>query len=154
MSDTGPSAKVLGKLLVALQTLDVLPEVDGMAAFLQPALGEVPGIATAFVCLNGEFPSADPATVTKLDLRCEKTGDVSASVPSCVMEDRPDIHLVPIRTPRQAFGCLQLLVDDEAPFEAYKPFLTNIGHVVATILENRAHVRSLASANAELNEII
>lgn len=154
MPDTDLSAEVLGRLLVALQTLDVLPEVEGMAAFLQPALGEVPGIANAFMCLNGEFPSADRATIAKLDLQCPKTAGVSDSVPFCLLEDRPDIHLVPICTPRQAFGCLQLVVDDEAQSEEYKPFLINIGHMVATILENRENDRSLAAANAELNDLV
>jgi PAS domain S-box-containing protein len=154
MSDTGLSAEVLGKLLVALQTLDVLPDVEGMAAFLHPALGEVPGIADAFMCLNGELPSADRATIAKLDLQCPKAAGVPVSVPFCVREERPDIHLVPIRTPRQAFGCLQLVVDDEGQYEAYRPFLINIGHMVATILENRENDRSLVAANAELNDIV
>jgi PAS domain S-box-containing protein len=154
MSETGLSAEVLGKLLVALQTLDVLPDVEGMAAFLQPALGEVPGVATAFMCLNGQLPSAAQATIAELDLHCPRAAGESVSLPFCVLEERPDIHLVPIRTPRQSFGCLQLVVDDKAQFEAYKPFLLNIGHMVATILENRANVRSLATANVEMNEII
>ena len=151
MSDTGLSAEVLGKLLVALQTLDALPGVKGMAEFLQPSLREVPGIANAFMCLNGEFPSADQATIAKLDLHCPKAAGLSTSAPLCVLEDRPDIQLVAMRTPRQAFGCLQLVVDDEAKFEAYQPFLVNIGHMVATILEKRENDRSLATANAQLN---
>jgi PAS domain S-box-containing protein len=154
MSDNRLSAEVLGKLLVALQTLDILPDVERMAAFLQPTLSKVPGIADAFMCLNGEFPSADRATIRTLNLVCPKATGLSASRPFCSLDDRPDIHLVPIRTPRQAFGCLQLVVDDEAQFEAYKPFLINIGHMVATILENRENVRSLAAANAELNGLV
>src|SRR5665647_1377823 len=120
MSDTGLSAEVLGKLLVALQTLDALPGVKGMAEFLQPSLREVPGIANAFMCLNGEFPSADQATIAKLDLHCPKAAGLSTSAPLCVLEDRPDIQLVAMRTPRQAFGCLQLVVDDEANFQAHR----------------------------------
>jgi PAS domain S-box-containing protein len=160
MPETVLSAKVLGKLLVALQTLDVLPHVQSMAAFLQPALGEVPGISGAVVCLNGEFPCADPATIAKQDVQCPKaagassSSSFSSSVPVCLLVDRPDIHLVTIRTPRQAFGCLMVMVDDEAQFDAYKPFLVNIGHMVATILENREHLRSVAAANAKLKEVI
>jgi len=103
------------------------------------------------MCLNGEFPSADQATIAKRDLHCPKAAGLSASTPLCVLEDRPDIQLVAMRTPRQAFGCLQLVIDDEAKFEAYQPFLVNIGHMVATILEKRANDRSLATATAQLN---
>jgi len=151
MSDTGLSAEVLGKLLVALQTFDALPNVKGMAEFLQSSLREVPGIAKAFMCLNGEFPSADQATIAKLDLHCPKAVGLSTSAPLCVLEDRPDIRLVTMRTPRQAFGCLQLVVDDKAKSEAYQPFLVNIGHMVATILEKRENDRSLTTANAQLS---
>ena len=151
MSDTGLSAEVLGKLLVALQTLDALPDVIGMDEFLQPLLSEVPGIANAFMCLNGELPSADQATIAKLDLHCPKAAGLSTSAPLCVLADRPDIQLVAMRTPRQAFGCLKLVLDDEAKFEAYHPFLVNVGHMVATILEKRENDHSLAIANAQLN---
>jgi PAS domain S-box-containing protein len=162
MSDPGLSAEVLGKLLVALQTLDVLPDERGMAAFLQPALSEVPGVADAFMCLDGEFPTPHRPTVAGQGLRCPHTEGFShsaplcllASTPSCLLEDQPNVHLVSMDTPRQTFGCLQLFVDDEAQFKAYKPFLVNIGHMVATILENRANAQSLAAANAELTGII
>lgn len=154
MSDTEFSADVLGKLLVALQTLDVLPDAEGMAAFLQPALSEVPGVASAVMCLIGEFPADDRAAVAKLNVNCPKAKSLTASAPYCLLGHKQDVHLVPMNTPRQTFGCLQLLLDDDAQFKTYKPFLINIGHMVATILENRANARSLAAANAELTGII
>jgi PAS domain S-box-containing protein len=162
MTDPELSAEVLGKLLISLQTLDVLPDLKGIAAFLQPALSEVPGVANAFMCLDGEFPTADRPAIAGLGLSCPKAAGLSASAPACLlapspccrMEDQPDVHLVSIDTPRQTFGCLLLVLDDEAQFQAYKPFLVNIGHMVATILENRANVESLAAANAELTGII
>jgi PAS domain S-box-containing protein len=154
MPDSRLSADVLGKLLVALQTLDILPDVEGMAAFLQPALGEVPGITSAFMCLDGEILPADRAEIATLHLHCPRSVGPVASAPPCLLEDRPDIHLVNMRTPRRAFGCLQLVVNDDAQFEAYKPFLVNIGHMVATILENRENDQSLAAANAELNRLV
>jgi PAS domain S-box-containing protein len=154
MPDTRLSAEVLGKLLVALQTLDMLTDVEGMAAFLQPALGEVPGITSAFMCLDGKLLPADQAAIESLNLHCPRSVGPVASAPPCLLEDRPDIHLVNMRTPRRAFGCLQLVVNDDAQFEAYKPFLVNIAHVVATILENRENDRSLAAANAQLNGLV
>jgi PAS domain S-box-containing protein len=154
MPETGLSSQVLGKLLVALQTLDVLPDEKSMAGYLQPALSEVPGIAQALMCLNGELPATDRADITKPDLQCPKRSDPSGSGRFCQLRDRPDTHLVPMRTPRRAFGCLQVVADDETQFEAYKPFLVNIGHMVATILENRGNARSLAAANSELGEVV
>ncbi len=154
MSDNRLSAEVLGKLLVALQTLDILPDVKPMAEFLHSALGEVPGITSAFVCLHRAILPADQRAIATLDLHCPQAADLSASAPLCVLKDRPDIELVAVRTPRRAFGCLQLVVNDRAQLEAYKPFPVNIGHMVATILENREIDRSLASANAQLNGLV
>jgi PAS domain S-box-containing protein len=154
VSDDRLDAEVLGRLLVALQTLDILPDVIPMAAFLQSALGEVPGITSAFVCLDTEILPADQTAIATLDLHCPKAAGPLASAPLCVLKDRPDIELVPMRTPRRAFGCLQLIVNDQTEFEAYKPFLVNIAHMVATILENREIDRSLAEANAQLKGLI
>jgi diguanylate cyclase (GGDEF)-like protein/PAS domain S-box-containing protein len=147
-----PAAEVLGKLLVALQTLDVLPDAERMAEFLQRALREVPGIADAFMCHAGKLLPADQPAIEALDLHCPRVE--RPSVPMCFLPDRPDLHLVAMRTPRGAFGCLMLAVDDEARFGPYKPFLVNTGNMVATILENRQNARSLAEANAQLNGIV
>jgi PAS domain S-box-containing protein len=154
MPDSSLSAEVLGKLIVVLQTLDILTDAEAMAAFLQPALSEVPGITTAFLCLNGEILPAGRTAVDMLGLHCPKADSPSVSSPVCMAEDRPDIQLVAIHTPRKALGCLQLVVHDKAQFEAYKPFLVNIGHMIATVLENREIDRSLAEANAQLNGLV
>jgi PAS domain S-box-containing protein len=154
VSDDRLDAEVLGRLLVALQTLDILPDVKPMAAFLHSALGGVPGITSAFVCLDRKILPCDQPAIAMLDLHCPKAAGPLASAPLCVLKDRPDIELVAMRTPRRAFGCLQLIVNDQTEFEAYKPFLVNIAHMVATILENREIDRSLAEANAQLNGLI
>ena len=154
MAETGLSGKVLGTLLVALQTLDVLPDVQGMAAFLQSALVQVPGISDARMCLNGQLPADSRATAAGLDVHCPKAEGATAPVTSCVFGQRHDIRLLNLGTPRQTFGCLQLVVDDEEQLAPYEPFLVNIGDMVATILEKREIDRSLAAANAELNELV
>lgn len=154
MSAIHSSGEVLGKLLVALQTLDVLPDVERMAEFLRLALREVPGIADAFVCMHGKILPAGDAAIATLGLYCPNEGDLSVSAPICSLRDRPDIQLVTMRSPRRAFGCLQLVVDDEAQFRQYKPFVINIGHMFATILENRDNAQSWFEANGQLNQLV
>ncbi len=148
------ASEVLGKLLVSLHTLDIFPDAERMAEFLQPAMREIPGIVDSAVCLHGRIMPAGRGDIATLDLHCAKPDGLSASAPLCSLKDRPDIRLVPIRTPRQGFGCLLLVLGDEAQFRPYEPFLFNIGSMVATILENRGNARSLAEVNAQLNRLV
>ncbi len=151
------NAEVLGKLLVALQALDALPDAEGMAAFLRPTLREVPGIADVFVCMDGRILDASlggEAAIANFDLHCPRGGPFSSLTPRCLLPDRPDIYLIAMRTPRRPFGCLQVVVDDQEELLPYKPFLFNIGHLVATIMENRETTRSLAEAGARLNGLV
>lgn len=157
MPRTRLSAEVLGKLLVALQALDALPGEEGMAAFLRPTLRAIPGITDAFVCLDGKILAAsqggEEATAT-FNVACPKGAPFFSSDPRCLLPDRPDIYLVAMRTPRRHFGCLQLVIDDEEQLAAYKPFLVNIGNLVATIMENRENTRSLAETGVRLNTMV
>jgi hypothetical protein len=74
VSDDRLDAEVLGRLLVALQTLDILPDVKPMAAFLHSALGGVPGITSAFVCLDRKIlPCDQPQTSSGRPLRVVET---------------------------------------------------------------------------------
>jgi diguanylate cyclase (GGDEF)-like protein/PAS domain S-box-containing protein len=151
------NAEVLGKLLVALQALDALPDEEGMAAFLRPTLREVPGIADVFVCMDGRILDASlggEQAIASFNLVCPKGAPFFSSAPRCLLPDRPDIYLVAMRTPRRHFGCLQLVIDDAEQLAAYKPFLVNIGHRVATIMENRENMRLLAEAGARLNTMV
>lgn len=154
MSENRPSAEVLGKLLAALETFDLLPDVERMAQCLHSALREVPGVTDASVCLYGRvLPAARPGGGLS-DARCPSAGGLSPSAPPCTLKDRPDVRMVDVRTPRRAFGCLLLVVDDEVEALAYMPFLGNIGHVVATILENRDNARMAAESNAQLSRAV
>jgi diguanylate cyclase (GGDEF)-like protein/PAS domain S-box-containing protein len=152
MPDTRPSASVLGKLLVAMEMFDVVPDVERMAQFLRSALREVPGIADAFICLSGSALPVGQADTGLLDLHCRVVDDFSA--PPCSLEGRPDVRQVAVRTSRRAFGCLLLVVGDEAKFATYLPFLVNIGHIVATTLENRDYARTLTETNAQLSGLV
>jgi diguanylate cyclase (GGDEF)-like protein/PAS domain S-box-containing protein len=152
MPDTRPSAKVLGNLLLAMETFDILPDVEGMAQFLRSALREVPGVADALICMSGSALPVGQASTALVDLHCPIAGDLSASAPLCSLEGRRDVRQVAVRTSRRAFGCLLLVVGDEARFLTYVPFLFNIGHIVAAVLENRGNAQALAGSLRESEE--
>ena len=131
MPDATPSVEILGKWLIALHVLDMLPDEQEMAEFLRPMLREAPGIADAFVRLND-----------------------SDQLPPHPLTSRPDVRFIPIGTPRRSFGNLEVVIDDVEGFITYEPFLINIGHMIATILENRENATSLAAANEQLEQLI
>lgn len=148
------SAPVLGKLLVALQTIDLMPDVKSMAEFVCAMLRDVPGIADAFVCLNGQVPAVEPAAMLKWDLRCAKSAEPSEASRPCSRPDHPDLEILPLHSPRREFGCLQLAIADRAQMEVYKPFLSNMGHLLATVMENRTNLDSLAESRSRLSLLV
>lgn len=134
MAVAHPRADVLGRLLVALQTLDILPGRESMAAFLDRALVEVPGVASVRM-LAPDDCWRDTASFGE-------DGGESA------------IDWIPMGTPRGNFGCLQLNVDDPHAYAHYRSFLLNLGHMLATVLENRENSERLADANRQLNTLV
>lgn len=152
MPGNGPSAEILGRWLFALHTLDMLADADQMAAFLQPMLSEAPGISDAFVCLGGTIHPV--ASASRQGVDCPRGVGPLTRVPRCALAERPDVRLVSIGTPRRAFGCLGVMVGDETEFANYQPFLINIGHMIATVLENAEISGSLAAANEQLTTLV
>jgi len=126
-----PRSEVLGRLLVALQCLDILPSREGMAEFLEQSLREVPGVAGMRLVMAGGEGAAAPAA------------------PEGAL-----IESIPMQTPRACFGVLQLRIDNPAAYAHYRSFLINIGHMLATILENRDNAGKLAEANRQLSQLV
>ncbi len=149
MSVDHPSAEVLGRLLVTQQTLDTFPDVEGMAEFLRSMLRDVPGIADALICLHGRtLPTS--SVNARIAPRCPNVDNHPGFTPRCSLNDRPGLRRLAIRTQNHAFGCLQLVVGDETQSQPYTPFLVNLGHMIATVLESRDNVRVLAERTREL----
>ncbi len=128
-----PRSEVLGRLLVALQCLDILPSRKEMAEFLEQSLREVPGVAGMRLMM------------------ADQAGEGAAGTTPM---DGALIESIPMRTPRVCFGELQLRIDDPAAYAHYRSFLINIGHMLATILENRDNAGKLAEANRQLSQLV
>lgn len=140
-------AEVLGKLLLIQETLDVLPDNAGIAAFLRRALSDIPGVIDVHLCVGGAVfpPSKDFDDIcAKLEAR-----NASGTCADCTVGTARVICL-PLRTARHLYGMLLLSMDDEEAFSPYRAFVQNIANVVATTLETREHVRQLDEARAGL----
>ena len=61
MTSSPVQTQVLGKLLLAQQTLDMLPDERVIAEFTARALQEIPGTSKAHICLSAapSLPRAD-----------------------------------------------------------------------------------------------
>jgi diguanylate cyclase (GGDEF)-like protein/PAS domain S-box-containing protein len=153
MTGVHPKAEVLGRLLVIQQTLDILPHEEVMASFLDEALRGVPGVERAYLCLDGKVRPS-PVAADICAVACRRIRAAPDSRIRCESIPGAPLQLVPVRTPRAWFGYLLLKIDDEILFQAYRVFLINIGHVVATTLENRANAIKVMQANANLNDLV
>lgn len=143
-------ADILGKLLLVQQTLDVLPDNGGIAAFLRRALGEIPGVIDVHLCVEGEvFPPSDE--FTEACARYEASWSASG-----IGTERPvgsaSTLWVPLRTARRLHGALILSLGVEEAFSPYRDFIRNIANVVATTLETRQYIRQLDEARAGLED--
>lgn len=138
---------VLGKLLVVQETLDVLPDVKGISAFLRRAFSEVPGVTDTHLCVGGEIiPPSDE--LKDICAEIEKAQSASKSISNYL--DNAHYFCAPISTPRNSYGALILSLGNEKVFRPYEAFLRNIAGVVAITLENRDFIRELNDANANL----
>ncbi|TAN50690.1 MAG: response regulator [Methylococcaceae bacterium] len=139
-------ANVLGHLLVIQQTLDVMPNVQGVASFLCEALRKIPGVGAAYLCVDGEiYPPGDSFK------RQDKCGAEQAC-DSFQFDDTaiPSLYTLPLRTSRHQYGCLALQIADNTLFEPYRVFIDNIANTVAQSLENRKHIAQLNELNQDM----
>ncbi|MDD2769388.1 MAG: PAS domain S-box protein [Methylococcus sp.] len=139
-------ATVLGRLLVIQETLDVLPDPAGIAAFLDAALAEVPGVEGANLCVDGRLTPERPDRVAQGEL-CEKPEQIVRGL----FGDR---FVYPLRIAGRFYGLLIVNLADSEKFEGYRDFVGNIANVVARTLENRAFFQQLADSNRLLEQKI
>ncbi len=125
MSAAEPSVAMLGRLLAALQVMDSVPGAADLFAFLVRTLNDLPGVGVVRFAPRGEAAGA-----------------------------RPGSNTFTVRTSERDFGTLIVDIQDEESFAPYRPFVGNVGHVVARILENREVAKDLAEANTRLGTYI
>ena len=141
-------ADILGKLLLIQQVLGVLPDNDGIAAFLRRALDEIPGVTDVHLCVAGVvFPPA--GEFAEQCARCEASWSASGNDPACLVGIANTLH-APLRTARGVHGVLILSLGDEVAFSPYLAFVQNIANVVASTIETRQVIAQLDDARAGL----
>ncbi|MEB3289364.1 MAG: EAL domain-containing protein [Leptolyngbya sp.] len=124
--------EVMGRLLVIPSMLDVLPDAGAMAVFLGAALREIPGVVQASLCVEGVvYPNVG-----------------SNGCPASTQQS------FPLSSPRRQYGHLILSLADEASFNLYRPYVSNIANIVTTVLENRAFLRDIQDKNRRLQDLL
>jgi diguanylate cyclase (GGDEF)-like protein len=143
----GPSAAVLGRLLVIQQAVDAIPDELRMSDFVRRALTGLPGIADVFLHIEGAtFP--EPALAALIQ-RC-RTDIPEDPTHNTQRELDPGIQCFPMDAPGQHLGCLVIYVADEAALRPYLPFLSNISSAINRIIVGRRYQARLAQLNEEL----
>lgn len=151
MTSSPVQTQVLGKLLLAQQTLDMLPDERVIAEFTARALQEVPGISKTHICLSAavSLPRADFEPVCS---SCTvRLGDTTTAAPAkCGVAPMPAYRVFPLRTARGHYGYLPIRLGDRHLFAQYEPHIENLANTVANAIENRRYLAQLKQANAEL----
>ena len=130
---------VLGRLLVIPSMLEVLPDPGAMAVFLGAALQGIPGVAQASLCVEGiTYPNLGP----EVPKPCGCSPIVFSQ------------QTFPLSSPRHRYGDLRLELEDENAFQVYRPYVSNIANIVATVLENRAFFRDISEKNRCLQDLL
>lgn len=149
--EDGPlRAGVLGRLLVVQQALDVLPNEEEIAAFLCRALGEIPGVESACLVLEGHPFDAG----TRLQVACGIAWRSGSAVPGEPLPEMPGSAAYPLRTVRRSYGLLALSLREPAAFEPYRPVVSNVAGAVAAALETRELLRFTTAAREHLETIV
>ncbi|QOY92450.1 EAL domain-containing protein [Massilia sp. UMI-21] len=147
---SGPSAVVLGRLLVIQQAIDALPDDRRLADFVRRALAGVPGIADAHVHLEGST-TPPTAAITALLARC-KGGATKSPARPLSQHVGADGLCFPIQASAQHFGCLVVQVNDEYALRPYRDFLANISGAISRVVASRHYQARLVQLNDELRQ--
>lgn len=147
MGDGLIRADILGRLLVIQQSLEVMPNVGGMASFLQRALKEVPGLRDVRLYVGQTLYPPDE----QIAAFCRKTAGHMRSLGETVRGE--PLLLLPVDTVRRDYGHLVLTLSDPEAFAPYLEFLQNTAGVIAKMLETRDHVAAITRANQELTQM-
>jgi diguanylate cyclase (GGDEF)-like protein/PAS domain S-box-containing protein len=146
---------VLGKLLVAQQTVDLLPNERVIGEFVSRALLAVPGVAKAHVCLSAA-PASVRADFEPACRTCEvRLGDpTAASAPGCaIAATAAGYRVFPLRTARGIHGYVPIGTGNGRAFARHEPYAQNFIGVVARAIESRRYQARLTRTNDELIQV-
>ena len=136
------SAAVLGRLLVIHQAIDALPDEASLGAFVRRALQALPGIADAYVHLDGHTHAPNRRMAVLLE-HCRHSPPEAGGEARCF----------PVESSGQRFGWLVLLVDDAPALAPYFAFLGNLSGTIGRVIATRRYQARLAELNDELREM-
>jgi PAS domain S-box-containing protein len=132
-----PEARVLGKLLILQQNLEILPSREEQATFIRRTLREVPGLADARFCFPDRLLPECPSAKTS----CVLTAPKEIPVPSYALRhcagELPETQSIPLRTAAKLYGFMILTIADPAILACYAPYLLNIVNSLANLLEKQ-----------------
>jgi PAS domain S-box-containing protein len=139
MTASQPEARILGKLLVLQQNLELLPALEEQATFIRRTLREIPGLADVGFCLRGRWISASQNS----DAICFLPEDSGHDPPQahalrCCAAGGPRVHSIPLRTASKLYGFMVLTIADAATLAPYIPYLANIANHMALLRERQA----------------
>ena len=152
---SGANGIILGQLMAAQNLLFVLPNKKNIASFYAPLLLSIPGVRSCRVCL-GDFFSKEGGFQDEPCSNCpnrkgidDEFSTISKDI-ECQYAHKPSIYTISLETSEYRFGNFVIEIDQSGLFELYKPFIHNLGNILALTLENRLHKYHLENANKSL----
>jgi diguanylate cyclase (GGDEF)-like protein len=145
-----PDPSVLGRLLVMQQAVDAMPDEVHIASFVSRALASLPGLAEAYVDLEGAGTAPDDY-MAALKQRCEREAS-PVPVLNFMRHLGTGVQCFPIDAPGRRLGWLLLKVEDDEALRPYVAFLGNFAGTLGRILVARQYQDRLTLANEELRQ--
>jgi PAS domain S-box-containing protein len=143
-------ARIIGKLLILQQTVEILPTREEQVAFIRRTLQEVPGLADVRFCLLGLWVPKCPGSNTACILADQGRLPLLAAAPPCCAADTLEVRSLPVRTTTKLYGFMILSVADPAALAYYSPYLVNAANSLANLLEKWAMGEELRKTFNEL----
>jgi two-component system, cell cycle sensor histidine kinase and response regulator CckA len=153
---------ILGKLLLIQSTLHIIPDDEGISAFICRGLSEIPGVQAIGTCLNGSFNQGNlPLSLCGTDIfkqhclscktRIAGSGDMLGF---CVAWGAEPASCIELRTASRLYGFLLVLKSDTDAYSLYEPFLQSTANLVALLLENRQQHAELVGIRDSLEQLV
>lgn len=133
------SADIVGRLLLVQQFIDILPDNDRIADFLDKSAQDIPGVENLKLFISGHLHPPESRYTEKYSALIERLR-FDENAPE---ETDSPIVILPLKTSMSHLGYMLLTVQDRSLFEPYLDFIRNIANVVASRLETRRLIQEL-----------
>ena len=142
---------IYGQILAAQSILYVLPTKQQLGEFVVEALGAVPGIKSAGLCIEGFSKLCKESNET-----CQDCSNLELLIAGkadffCGFSEKEGFLIIPLETSFRRYGFLQIK-EYGKQFVEYKPLVLNFANALAMTLENQWQQECLRTANIELEK--